>query len=79
MPFSVIVVKDGKIEAIGPQQTVPVPTASEKINGIGKYVIPIDSNVKLQPGTVADLLLVADPKNPATAERSMRAGVWVKP
>ncbi|MEO8130293.1 MAG: hypothetical protein ABI822_24545, partial [Bryobacteraceae bacterium] len=42
IPFSVIVIADGKIVAIGPQQTVPVPTASEKINGTGKYVIPFE-------------------------------------
>ncbi len=77
IPFSVIVIKDGKITDIGPQQTVPVPTASEKINGTGKYVIPIESGAKLQVGTAANLLLVTDPKNSATAERTMRGGEWI--
>ena len=77
IPFSVIVIKDGKITDIGPQQTVPVPTESEKINGTGKYVIPIESGAKLQVGTAANLLLVTDPKNSATAERIMRGGEWI--
>lgn len=79
IPFSVIVIKDGKITDIGPQQTVPVPTASEKINGTGKYVIPIEGGAKLQVGSNADLLLVADPKNSSTAERIMRGGKWITP
>ena len=77
IPFSVIVIKDGKITDIGPQQTVPVPTESEKINGTGKYVIPIESGAKLQVGAAANLLLVTDPKNSATAERIMRGGEWI--
>ncbi len=76
-PFSVIVIKDGKITDIGPQQTVPVPTESEKINGTGKYVIPIESGAKLQVGAAANLLLVTDPKNSSTAERTMRGGQWI--
>ncbi len=76
-PFSVIVIKDGKIIDIGPQQTVPVPTSSEKTNGTGKYVIPLASGAKLQIGADADLLLVTDPKNPSTAERTMRGGKWI--
>ncbi len=79
IPYSVIVVKDGKIADIGPQQTVPVPTASEKTSGVGKYVIPIQPGDKLQVGSAADLLLVSDPRNSATAERTMRGGEWVKP
>jgi imidazolonepropionase-like amidohydrolase len=67
IPYSVIIVKDGKITDIGPQQTVPVPTASEKISGVGK----------LQVGASADLLLVSDPKDSATAERTMRGGLWI--
>jgi len=77
IPYAVIVVKDGKIAQIGPQQTVPVPTESEKTSGVGKYVIPIEPNAKLEVGAPADLLLVADPKNSASAERTMRAGNWI--
>ena len=77
IPHSVIVVKEGKIVEIGPQQTVPVPTASEKVSGVGKYVIPIEPGTKLQVGTAADLLLVSDPRNAATAERTMCAGQWI--
>ena len=77
IPFSVIVIKDGKITDIGPQQMVPVPTASEKTNGTGKYVIPIESGAKLQVGAAADLLLITDPKNSSSAERIMRGGKWM--
>ena len=77
IPFSVIVIKDGKIADIGPQQTVPVPTASEKTNGTGKYIIPVERGAILRVGAPADLLLVADPKNRETAERSMRGGKWI--
>ncbi len=77
IPHSVIVIKDGKIVDIGPQQMVPVPTESEKINGIGKYVIPITPGAKLEAGAPADLLLVADPNRPSNFGRTMRAGQWV--
>ena len=77
IPFSVIVVKDGKIAEIGPQETVPVPTASEKVSGIGKYVIPLEPGAKLEVGAPADLLLVTDPKNSGNPERTMRGGLWV--
>src|SRR3712207_4695682 len=36
----VIVVRDGRIEAVGPSSTVAVPASAERINASGKTIIP---------------------------------------
>jgi hypothetical protein len=80
-PFSVIIVRDGIITGIGPQQTTPIPADSEKTNAIGKFVAPLNKGGKLVAGGPADLVLLAEipPANETGSTsviRSMRAGKW---
>ena len=79
---SVVVVRKGRISAIGPQQTIPIPPGSEKVNGLGKYVAAANRGARLEPGVSADLLLLsANPMesqdNYNRVERRMVAGKWV--
>ena len=79
---SVILVSDGRITAVGPQQSTPIPAGSEKVNGLGKYVVSAKRGVRLERGTPADLLLLSanpleSPANYEKIERRMVAGKWV--
>ena len=75
---SIVLVRGGVIVAMGPQQTVPIPAASAKVNGLGKTVMPAREGERLAVGGPADLLLVSG--DPATrshkVERRMAAGRW---
>ena len=82
VPYSVVVVKDGKIDAAGPQPSIPVPRDSAKVNGIGKYLVAANPGKSIQAGDPADLLLVTaspehDPAFREKVERRMTAGRWV--
>ena len=77
-PYSIVIVKNGRIAAMGSQQDIPIPPDSDKTNGIGKYVAPLNADGKLAVGAPADLVLLAgDPAHP-NVERTMRSGEWVK-
>ena len=76
IPFSVIVIADGKIRALGPQATTPVPKGAETIAAKGKVVRPMPYNVTLAPGGAADFLIF-DAETGAP-ERIMRDGEWVQ-
>jgi hypothetical protein len=76
---SVVLVRGGVIVAIGPQQTTPIPAASEKINGLGKTIMPAQPGERLAAGSPATLLLVTgDPGSAHKVERRMTAGRWDK-
>ena len=78
IPHSVILVEGGRIQALGTQQDVPVPAASQKINGIGKSVWPAGSE-PLRVGSPANLLLGVGIPPDALTEKRMRNGQWVTP
>ena len=44
LEHSVIVIRDGKFQAVGPQQSTPVPKGAQMISGIGKLVTPAPRN-----------------------------------
>jgi hypothetical protein len=74
MEHSVILVREGRIAAMGPQQSTPIPAGSEKVNGIGKYIVSANRGQRIELGAPADLLLMsADAK----IERRMVGGKWV--
>ena len=75
IPYSVVVIDNGKITAVGPQSQIPVPKGSEITRGIGKILEPIPTSSKIAPGESADLLL-RDPSN--GSQMTMRSGEWVK-
>jgi hypothetical protein len=76
IPYAVIVIADGKIRAIGPQATTPVPKGAETVAAKGKLLRPMPYDAKLEPGRAADLMMF-DAETGAP-ERIMRDGEWVR-
>ena len=76
IPYSVIVIAAGKIRAIGPQASTPVPKGAETIAAKGKLLRPMPYDAKLAPGSPADLMQF----DAATGapERIMKDGDWVR-
>lgn len=56
---AVIIVDGGKIAAVGPRASVPVPPGTREINAAGKYVIPglMDANVHLMLGSSIEFIV----------------------
>jgi len=82
LPHSVIVIREGRIAAAGPQQSTPIPAGSEKTDGSGKYVAAANRGMRIEPGAPADLLLLSAnplerPENYEKIERRMIAGKWL--
>jgi hypothetical protein len=73
---SVIVIRDGKFQAVGPQQSTPVPKGAQITSGIGKLVTPIPSSALIATGEAADLVLRDAATN--SAEKIMHDGEWQK-
>jgi dihydroorotase-like cyclic amidohydrolase len=76
IPYAVIVIAGGKIRAIGPQATTPVPKGAETIAAKGKLVRPMPYDAKLAVGSAANLMLF-DAETGAP-ERIMQGGDWVQ-
>ena len=76
LEHSVIVIRDGKFQAVGPQQSTPVPKGAQMISGSGKLITPVPSSALIAPGEPADLVL----RDAATksAEMIMHDGEWLK-
>lgn len=74
LPFAVIVIAEGKIRAIGPQATTPVPKGAETIAAKGKLLRPMPYDAKLEAGGPANLFLF-DAETGAP-ERIMQDGEW---
>ena len=74
LPYSLIVIRDGRIAAAGPQQSTPIPAGSEKVNGLGKFVAAANHGARIEPGAPADLVLKSARDR---IERRMVAGKWV--
>ena len=72
---SVIVIRNGKFESVGPQQSTPVPKGAQMISGSGKLVTPAPSTALIAAGEPADLVLRDAATN--AAERSMHDGDWL--
>jgi len=76
IPYSVVVIADGKIRAAGPEASTPVPKGAETINAKGKVIQPMPYTGKIAAGEPADLML-RDAESYAP-ERLMRAGEWIQ-
>jgi hypothetical protein len=72
LPYSVVVIADGKFRAAGPQSSTPVPKGSEITSGLGMTIEPLPGGTPIQAGQPANLVLKG------AAERTMRNGEWVK-
>lgn len=76
LEHSVIVIRNGKFHAVGPQSSTPVPKGSQMISGSGKLITPVPSSALIAPGEPADLVLRDAATN--AAERIMHDGEWLK-
>ena len=76
LEHSVIVIRDGKFEAVGPQASTPVPKGAQITSGMGKLITPSPSSALIAAGEPADLIL----RNATTksAELVMHDGEWLK-
>lgn len=80
---AVIVVKGGRIVAIGPEKSTAIPPASRRLNGAGRWIVPEIRGQSLRAGGAADLLLLSGdprkhPSNYHRVERAMRGGRWIE-
>lgn len=76
IPYSVVIVRDGKIEAAGPQATTPVPKGMETVSGAGKVILPSPYTGRIAPGEPANLL-IRDAET-GVPERIMQEGQWIQ-
>ena len=76
IPYSVVVIADGKIRAAGAQSTTPVPKGAETIDAKGKVIQPMPYTGKVAAGEPADLM-IRDAETFAP-DRLMRDGEWVQ-
>jgi cytosine/adenosine deaminase-related metal-dependent hydrolase len=71
IPYSIVVVEDGKFKAVGEQAEVPLPKDSEVVNGLEQTLTPTDPNGTIEPGKPANLMMKG-----ARETRTMKEGVW---
>ena len=76
LEHSVIVIHDGKFQAVGPQASTPVPKGAQITSGIGKLVTPAPGSSPIAAGEPADLVLRDAATN--SAEMTMHDGEWLK-
>ena len=76
LEYSVIVIRDGKFQAVGPEASTPVPKGAQIIAGKGKLVTPAPSSALIAAGEPADLVLRDAATN--SAEKIMHDGEWLK-
>lgn len=76
IPYSVVVIADGKIRAFGPQATTPVPKGAETIATKGSVIRPMPYDAVIAEGSPANLLLFnAESGQP---EGVMQNGEWLR-
>jgi hypothetical protein len=72
LEHSVVVIADGKFQAVGPQSSTPVPIGAKMTQGLGMTIEPIPGGDPIESGHAANLILKGE------HERIMRGGVWVQ-
>ena len=76
IPYSVIIIVGGKIRALGPQASTPVPKGAETIAAKGKVIRPMPYDAKLAPGGPANLMLLN--AESGAPDSILRDGEWLK-
>jgi hypothetical protein len=76
LEHSIIVIRDGKFQAVGPQSSTPVPKGAQITSGKGKLVTPAPASSLIAAGEPADLVLRDAATN--SAEMIMHDGEWVR-
>jgi imidazolonepropionase-like amidohydrolase len=76
LEHSIVVIRDGKFEAVGPQASTPVPKGAQITSGMGKLVTPPPGSSLIAAGEPADLML----RDAATdsVEKTMHDGEWLQ-
>jgi tetratricopeptide (TPR) repeat protein len=71
-----VVIKDGKIIALGSPDKVKTPKGATEINGLGKYLIPglFDMHIHIREGSEKDLTMYI--ANGVTTVQSMHGSSW---
>jgi|SRR6516162_8557664 hypothetical protein len=69
--YSVVVIANGKFQAVGPQATTPVPKGAEITSGLGMTIEPVPGG-QIEVGQPANLMLKGG------TERIMRNGEWAE-
>jgi hypothetical protein len=69
---SVVVIADGKFQAVGPQSSTPVPIGAKMTQGLGMTIQPIPGGEPIETGRSANLVLKSD------HDRIMRGGAWLQ-
>jgi hypothetical protein len=72
LEHSVVIIADGKFQAVGPQSSTPVPVGAKMTQGLGMTIEPLPGGGPIEAGHAANLVLKGD------HQRVMRAGVWVE-
>jgi cytosine/adenosine deaminase-related metal-dependent hydrolase len=76
LEHSVIVIRDGRFQAVGPQASTPVPKGAKMIPGKGKLITPAPGTALIAPGEPADLILLDAATK--SVEMVMHGGEWLK-
>jgi hypothetical protein len=72
LEHSVVVIADGKFQAVGRQSSTPVPIGAKMTNGLGMTIEPLPGGEPIESGRPANLVLKGG------RQRVMRAGAWVE-
>jgi hypothetical protein len=80
---SVLVIRDGRVAAMGQQSSTPVPAGATVFDASGKYVFPLDPAQPIAMDVPANLILVrvnpaADPDYLKKVSGRMEYGRWVQ-
>jgi hypothetical protein len=80
---SVLVVRDGRVAAMGPQSTTPVPAGATVFDASGKFLFPLDPAQPINLDAPANLIIVrvnpaADPAYLNQVSGRMEYGRWVQ-
>ena len=75
-----VIIRDGRIETIGPTASTPVPTGVARIDGRGRFLMPglaeMHGHVPAQPGTFADATMLLFVANGITTVRGMQGSPY---
>lgn len=71
IPYSIVIVEDGKIKAAGEQADTPLPKEAEVVNGLEHTISPLGADGVIEPGKPANFTLKG-----LKETRTMREGQW---
>lgn len=80
IPGQTVIVRDGKIAAIGPVASTAVPNGAQRVDGAGKFLMPglaeMHGHVTAQPGPLANTTMFLYVANGVTTVRGMQGSPY---